>query len=66
MYYDWWGNDDTPRLKCANGIHEWVDTGLIRTFCKHCEAKGEWCRRRGEYVSLGLGKASLTDDEKKE
>lgn len=31
-FTNWWADKE----------HEWVDTGLIKTWCKHCNQDGYW------------------------
>jgi hypothetical protein len=32
--------------------HEWIDTGgMLRSYCKHCDAVGEWDRATCQYVA---------------
>lgn len=33
--------------------HEWLDTdGMLRSYCKHCDARGEWNRAKLAYVAI--------------
>lgn len=43
--------------------HEWVDTGMLRTYCKKCDVDGLWCRQKCKYVAKGLAEASVNDPE---
>lgn len=43
---DWsaWIDNNPPVVKkptCSDG-HDWVDTGLAKTWCKRCDLSGRW------------------------
>lgn len=52
----------TPAANCNRGRHEYCDTGLLATYCKHCGAEGVWCRRACKYVSKGEGATTVSDN----
>lgn len=42
--------DDTPNWRyCA---HQWLDTGMRRTYCKRCDIRADWDPMTGEYKVL--------------
>lgn len=39
--YNKYGDDDYPNEKKPSKYdHEWINTGLRKTWCKHCKAEG--------------------------
>lgn len=48
-YEDWdnpYGFGTTSTYHCD---HKWVNTGTLKSFCKHCDADGEWDSEKCEY-----------------
>lgn len=37
-----WEDDDWKREKVFQCQHKWIDTGMRKTFCKHCEVEGDY------------------------
>jgi hypothetical protein len=43
-------SDDTPPARsCHIDGHVWVDTGMLRSWCKYCSEDAEWSRAAGCY-----------------
>lgn len=55
-YAGYYHEEPETKKECRYGIHTWVDTGLIKSFCKLCDAEGEWCRQTCKYVLKGYAK----------
>jgi hypothetical protein len=39
-----------PHRACHVDGHVWVDTGLLRSWCKYCSEDAEWSREHGKYM----------------
>lgn len=39
------------RHHCAYEGHVWVDTGMLRSWCRWCSEDAEWSRKLGKYVA---------------
>jgi hypothetical protein len=60
MYYGDYRYEDNWN-RCANNGHDWVDTGLIKSYCRVCDAEGEWCRQKCAYVVKGAAKWDVSE-----
>jgi hypothetical protein len=38
------------RHHCAYEGHVWVDTGMLRSWCRYCPEDAEWSRAQGKYL----------------
>jgi hypothetical protein len=44
-------SDDTPPARsCHVDGHVWVDTGMLRSWCRWCQEDAEWSRVQGQYL----------------
>lgn len=65
MYFGYWGDKDEKKEEykhgCYSESHVWVDTGLIKSYCRLCDVEGEFCRQKGKYVVKGTAKWNVSE-----
>lgn len=42
-----------PAHNCYSAGHVWVDTGTLRSWCRHCQANAEWSREHAMFFPTG-------------
>ena len=63
-FYNYWGEKektDEYKRGCYSDTHVWVDTGLIKSYCRLCDVEGEWCRQACKYVVKGTAKWNVSE-----
>lgn len=62
---DSYGGYDSNKDKWKYCNHKWIDTGMVRTYCKHCDVRGNKNTMSGEVTVVPDDEEEKKEDKKK-